>query len=383
MDFTVEPEEVALRSAVSAITSSFGIDYYVEKAATASFTGELWQELGKAGYVGVSIPEEFGGGGGGISDLAAVCEETAAAGCPLLLLLVASAISGEVIAEFGTAAQRDLWLPRLASGTGLIVFAITEPDAGSNAHRIATTAQRDGDEYVLRGTKHFISGIDVADAVLVVARTGTSENGRGELSLFIVDTDEPGLTAERMRVGVALPERQYRLHFDEVRVSADRLVGVEGAGFSQVFHGLNPERIAGAALLLGIGRYALAKASTYASMRTVWDAPIGSYQGVAHPLAQAKIELEAAAMLTARAAWLHDHRLPAGEMANMAKYAAAEAALAAIDASIQCHGGAGVDADAGLVQLWGLARVLRIAPVNREMILNFVAQHSLGLPRSY
>ena len=148
-------------------------------------------------------------------------------------------------------------------------------------------------------------------------------------------------------------------------------------------HGLNPERVTGAALCVGIGRYALDQATRYASNRVVWDTPIGAYQGVSHALAKAKIEVETAALMTAKAAWLHDYGQPAGEASNMAKYAAAEAALAAVDAAIQCHGGNGVSTEYGLIPLWGLARLLRIAPVNREMILNYVAQHSLGLPRSY
>ncbi|RHW28538.1 acyl-CoA dehydrogenase [Nocardioides immobilis] len=384
MDFQVTEDDNALRKAVAGICARYGNDYYTRKAEAREFTEELWTALGEHGYIGINIPEEYGGGGAGLAELAAVVEETAAAGCPLLLLLVASAISGEVISEFGTPEQREEWLPRLASGRGRIVFAITEPDAGSNAHRITTAARRDGDDYVLRGQKHYISGIDVADAVLVVARTGTDPaTGAAELSLLVVDTDAPGLVAQPLPVSVALPERQYTLFFDDVRVPSSRLIGTEGAGFKQVFHGLNPERVTGAALLVGIGRYALARAADYANQRTVWDAPIGAHQGVAHALAAARIEVEAAQLMTKRAAWLHDERQPAGEAANMAKYLAAEAALAALDAAIQCHGGNGVASEYGLIPLWGLARVLRIAPVNREMILNYVAQHSLGLPRSY
>lgn len=384
MDFQVTDEETALRSAVAAICAKYGNDYYTRKAEAREFTEELWSALGEHGFIGINIAEEHGGGGAGLVELAAVVEETAAAGCPLLPLLVASAISGEVIGEFGTAEQRAEWLPRLASGEGRIVFAITEPDAGSNAHKISTVARRDGDDYVLSGQKHYISGIDVADAVLVVTRTGSDAvTGAAELSLFIVDTDAPGLVAQPLPVSVALPERQFTLFFDDVRVPANRLVGTKGAGFKQVFHGLNPERVIGAALLVGIGRYALAQAAEYARERKVWDAPIGSHQAVAHALAAARIEVDAAALMTARAAWLHDQRQPAGEAANMAKYLAAEAALSALDAAIQCHGGNGVASEYGLIPLWGLARVLRIAPVSREMILNYVAQHSLGLPRSY
>jgi alkylation response protein AidB-like acyl-CoA dehydrogenase len=180
-----------------------------------------------------------------------------------------------------------------------------------------------------------------------------------------------------------MPEKQFTVFFSDVRMGAGDLLGAEHEGFAQVFHGLNPERITGAALCVGIGRHALARGAQYARTRQVWDTPIGAHQGVAHALAKALIEVEAAALLTARAAWLHDHGQPAGEAANMAKYAAAEAALAAVDAAIQTHGGNGMSAEYGLIPLWGIARLLRIAPVNREMILNYVAQHSLRLPRSY
>jgi alkylation response protein AidB-like acyl-CoA dehydrogenase len=384
MDFAIPDEHRVLRAAVADVAAGFGNDYYTRKAEAREFTGELWAALGKHGYLGVNIGEEYGGGGAGLAELAIVCEETAAQGCPLLLLLVSSGISGEVIGAYGAPEQRRRWLPRLASGEGKIVFAITEPDAGSNTHRLSTTAVRNGDDYLLRGQKYYISGVDEADAVLVVARTGTDPgSGGAELSLFVVDTGTPGLTARPLPVSVALPERQFTLFFDDVRVPADRLIGTEGEGFRQVFHGLNPERVTGAALLVGIGRFALDRAARYASQRVVWDAPIAAHQGISHVLAKAKIEVETAALMTAKAAWLHDQGEPAGEASNMAKYCAAEAALAAIDAAIQCHGGNGVSTEYGLIPLWGLARLLRIAPVSREMILNYVAQHSLGLPRSY
>ena len=384
MDLTETDEHRALRQSVGAIAEKFGADYYVRKAETREPTTELWHALGDHGFLGINLPEEYGGGGAGLAELAIVCEETAAHGTPLLLLLVSSAISGEVIATYGSAEQRARWLPGLASGTSKIVFAITEPDAGSNSHRLATTAARDGGDYVLRGQKYYISGVDDADAVLVVARTGPAgPNGRAPLSLFVVDTDAPGLVREPLPVSVTLPERQFTLHFDDVRVPADRLIGTEGDGFTQVFHGLNPERITGAALCVGIGRYVLGKAAAYASTRVVWDQPIGAHQGVAHPLAAARIQVELAALMTHKAAWQHDQGQPAGEASNMAKYAAAEAALAAADAAIQSHGGNGLATEYGLLPYWGLARLLRIAPVNREMILNYVAQHTLGLPRSY
>jgi alkylation response protein AidB-like acyl-CoA dehydrogenase len=383
MEFTTPEEHLALRKAVGAIAERFGSAYYTSHAASRTPTTELWEALGEHGFIGINLPEAYGGGGAGMVELALVCEETAAHGTPLLLLLVSSAISGEVIATFGSEEQKARWLPRLAEGRSKIVFAITEPDAGSNTHRLSTNARRDGDEWVLNGQKYYISGVDDAEAILVVARTGTDDNGNARLSLFVVDTDAPGLERQVLPVSVELPERQFTLHFDHVRLGADRLIGTEGDGFRQVFQGLNPERITGAAVCVGIGRFALERAAAYASHREVWGAPIGTHQGVSHALAKAKIEVELAALMTAKAAWLHDHGEPAGEASNMAKYAAAEAALSAIDAAIQTHGGNGISTEFGLIPYWGLARLLRIAPVNREMILNYVAQHSLGLPRSY
>jgi alkylation response protein AidB-like acyl-CoA dehydrogenase len=383
VDFVETDEHRDLRAAVGTIAAPFGGDYYVDHARRGAECTELWHALGDAGYVGVSVPEAYGGGGGGLVELALVCEETAAAGAPMLLLLVTHAISAAVIAEYGTDEQRKEWLPGLASGREKVVFAITEPDAGSNTHKLSTTARREGAEWVINGEKYYISGVNDAEALLLVARSGRDDRGNAELSLFIVPTDAPGLQKIPLPVDVLLPEKQFTLRFDDVRLPAAALVGDENQGFRQVFHGLNPERITGAALCVGIARYALGRATRYANDREVWDRPIGSHQGVAHPLAKAKIETELAAVMTRKAAWLHDQGLPAGEASNMAKYAAAEAAIAACDAAMQTHGGNGVAQEFGLLPYWGLARLLRIAPVNREMILNYVAQHSLGLPRSY
>jgi alkylation response protein AidB-like acyl-CoA dehydrogenase len=386
MEFTESDEHVMLRQAVAQIAGSFGHEYFHERAVTGGKTEELWQAVAEPGFLSVHLPEEFGGGGGGMSELVVVSEELAAQGCPLLLVLVSAGISAELVSRFGTDTQRARWLPGLCTGEKM-VFAITEPDAGSNSHNLSTTATRDGETYRLRGTKTYISGVDEAAAVLVVARTGVEpDTGRGLLSLFVVDTDAPGLGRTLIPVEISAPEKQFQLFFDDVEVPADRLLGVEGDGLHQVFLGLNPERILSASLCTGIGRYALERASAYANEREVWGVPIGCHQGVAHPLATAKIELELARLMMQKAAWMHDHAgnpLAAGEAANMAKYAAAEAGLHCLDAAIQTHGGNGMATEYGLADLWGLVRLLRIAPVSREMILNFVAQQSLGLPKSY
>jgi alkylation response protein AidB-like acyl-CoA dehydrogenase len=378
MDFLESPEHKALREAIGAVTAKYGSAYFAAQAAAGEPTTELWVNLARHGFIGINLPEEFGGGGAGMTELAIVCEETAAQGCPLLLLLVSSAISGELLTRYGTDQQRRDWLPRMAIGDTKVVFAITEPDAGSNSHKISTTAIRDGSDYVLNGTKYYISGIDEAGALIVVARTAPEK-----LSLFLVPTDAPGLIAHRLPVGISVPEKQFTLHFDNVRLPAANLIGTEHDGFRQVFDGLNPERITGAAVCVGVGRHAIERGAEYARTRSVWGPPIGSYQAISHPLAKAKIEVDLAAMMTAKAAWLYDNAHPAGEASNVAKYAAAEAAVSAVDHVIQIHGGNGLSSEYGLLPQWGLARLLRIAPVSREMILNYVAQHTLALPRSY
>ena len=386
MEFAESPEHEMLRAAVRDVAAGFGHRYYAEKSRTDGRADELWNAVAELGFLSVHLPEEYGGGGGGMSELAIVCEELAAQGCPLLLILVSPAICGELISAFGSAPQKDRWLKPLAAGEKM-VFAITEPDAGSNSHNISTTATRDGDVFRLNGSKTFISGVDEAPSMVVVTRTGTDpESGRARLSLFVVDTDAPGLERTLIPVEIAAPEKQYTLFFDNVEVPADRLLGDEGEGLRQVFVGLNPERIMSATICTGIGRYARARAAEYARDREVWGVPIGRHQGLAHPLAIAKIEVELARLMTAKAAWMHDHsddRVAAGEAANMAKYAAAEAGLHALDAAMQTHGGNGMASEYGLADLWGMVRLLRIAPVSREMVLNFVAQQSLGLPKSY
>ncbi|HZT67710.1 MAG TPA: acyl-CoA dehydrogenase family protein [Acidimicrobiales bacterium] len=384
MDFAETSEQSLLRSAVAKIAASFGHRYFVTKARQGEKSDELWDALAGQGYLGVNVPEAYGGGGMGISELAIVCEELAAAGCPLLLLVVSPAICATVIARHGSEEQRQQWLPRFATGELKMAFAITEPDAGSNSHQISTVATPYQGGYRIRGTKHYISGADEAEALLVVTRTGTDERtGRGRLSLFVVDLDAPGLEKSLIPVEIVAPEKQFTLHFDDVEVGPDRLIGAEGEGLRQVFTGLNPERITGASISNGLARYALDRAAEYARDRRVWNVPIGAHQGISHPLAKAKVESELARLMTQKAAWLHDRGLDASEAANMAKYAAAEAALAALDQAIQTHGGNGLSSEYGLADLWGFTRLQRTAPVSREMILNYVAQHSLGLPRSY
>ncbi|MFI9260528.1 acyl-CoA dehydrogenase family protein [Streptomyces sioyaensis] len=384
---TIESEEHrALRKAVAALGKRYGREYIAQTVAEGGHADALWAEAAKLGYLGVNLPQEYGGGGGGIAELSLVLEELGAAGCPLLMMVVSPAICGTVIARFGTEEQKRTWLPGLADGTRTMAFGITEPDAGSNSHRITTTARRDGDGgWVLNGRKVFISGVDIADATLIVGRTEDAGTGRLKPCLFIVPRETPGFGRRPIDMELAAAEKQFELTLDEVRLPADALVGDEDAGLLQLFAGLNPERIMTAAFALGMGRYALGRALDYARTRQVWKEPIGAHQAIAHPLAQAHIELELARLMMQKAAHLYDagDDMGAGEAANMAKYAAAEAAVHAVDQAVHTLGGNGLTREYGLASMITAARVARIAPVSREMILNFVSHQSLGLPKSY
>ena len=387
--FIESEERQALRKAVSALVANYGQDYYLEKARAHHHTDELWNEAGKLGFLGVNLPEEYGGGGAGMYELSLVMEEMAAGGCGLLMMVVSPAINGTIISRYGTDEQKQRWLPGVADGSITMAFAITEPDAGSNSHNITTTARRASgladSDWILSGRKVYISGVDQAQAVLVVGRTEHAKTGKLRPALFIVPTDAPGFSYTPIDMELVSPERQFQVFIDDVRLPADALVGSEDAAIAQLFAGLNPERIMGAASAVGTGRLALHKAVEYVKDRKVWSTPIGAHQGLAHPLAQNKIEIELAKLMMQKAATLYDcgDEGGAAEAANMAKYAAAEASIRAVDQAVQCHGGNGLASEYAVAPLLNLARLARIAPVSREMVLNFVAQTSLGLPRSY
>lgn len=383
MSYHDSDETQLLRKSVASIAGKYGAGYFLKAARDKTGTDDLWSDLAAAGYIGVNTPEAYGGGGGGMRELAAVAEETAAAGTPLVLLMVSPAICATILATHGTGQQREQWLPRLTDGTAKIAFALTEPDAGSNTHAITTTASAADGGWTLEGTKYYISGADEADAFLVVARTRDDAGQDAGTSLFLVPADSPGVGIRRIAMEITAPENQYFVTFDGVRLDEAALVGQVGRGMRSVFTGLNPERIVCAAIAVGLGRYALAKAAAYARTRTVFGVPIGSHQGLAHPLALAHVHVELAAVMTAKAAWEFDNGHDAAASSNAAKLAAADAALEALDAAVQTLGGNGLSQEYELAAYWGLARLFKIAPVSREMVLNHVARHSLDLPKSY
>jgi alkylation response protein AidB-like acyl-CoA dehydrogenase len=381
---TDSAEHAAIRASVAAIAKRHGPEYFLERGRTGGGIDELWHDLGSAGLLGPHLPEQYGGGGGGMADAVVVVEELAAHGMPLLIWVISPAICGSILARHASTEVKQRWLAPIADGTTKMAFALTEPDAGSNSHNVKTTARRTGTGWTISGSKYYISAVDQADAILLVTRDAEHSTAeRSRLSLFAVPTDSPGLTFAPIATSIVSPDRQFTVYLDDVAVGEDALIGVAGDGLRQVFDGLNPERILVGALSSGIGRYAIDKAVDYARQRRVWSTPIGAHQGIAHPLAECHIAVELARLATARSAELFDAGQPAGEAANIAKYAASEAALNALDQAIQTHGGNGLSHEYGLSELWFVTRLMRTAPVSREMVLNYIAQTSLGLPRSY
>jgi alkylation response protein AidB-like acyl-CoA dehydrogenase len=374
----------AIRETVAGIAARYGADYFLQRGRGGDGIEELWKDLGAAGLIGVHLPEEYGGGGGGMAEAVIVVEELAAHGMPLLGWVISPAICGSILAHHASEEMKRQWLPDLADGSRKMAFGLTEPDAGSNAHNVKTTARRTKTGWTISGAKYYISAIDQSEAVLLITRDvdlSTPEQSR--LSMFVVPTDSPGLTLQQIDTSIVSPDKQFTVFLDDVQVPDVALIGVAGNGLRQVFDGLNPERILVGALCSGVGRYAIDKAVAYAKQRQVWSTPIGAHQGIAHPLAESHIAVELGRLATMRSAELFDAGEPAGEAANIAKFAASEASLKALDQAIQTHGGNGLAVEYGLSELWFVTRLMRTAPVSREMVLNFVAQTSLGLPRSY
>ncbi len=383
-------DEIQLvRNTVRQITKKYDRKYWKERSEAGVPLTELWDEMTNAGFQGAMVPEEYGGSGMGVMGLAATLEELANQGInpPLLITCGMAAIT---IALHGTNEQKKRYLPPLAEGRGTFCFSITEPNAGTNTFNIETIARREGDEYVINGRKIWTTGIDATEHILLVARTtaaGEVSDRREGLSLFILDTSMAGIELNKLDSRILSPDKTYEVAYEDVRVPAENLIGEEGQGLRPMFDTLNPERIATALQASGLGRYALTKAVNYANVRKVFnDTPIGAYQGLAHPMARAKIHIELAAQMAWHAAELFEAGTDSrqvGIYANMAKFAAGEAATDAVDVAIQVHGGMGFSGDVDLITIWPMVRSWQVAPVSREMVLNHVAEHVLGLPRSY
>ncbi|UUY04587.1 acyl-CoA dehydrogenase family protein [Svornostia abyssi] len=376
-------EELELRAAVRGICeavkagSGHGADEHKEVQT------RLIAALAEHGFNAPNIAEEWGGGGLGITGLVPIVEEIHAAGHIAASQVLSASIVGSLLEHYGTPGQQEEWLRPITAGTKTLAFGITEPDAGSNTHKLRTELRRDGDGYRLKGQKVFTSTAGESDAILVVARFRGEDGKLGLPGLAIVDGGAEGLSMDEIPVP-GWPEKTYQTFYDDIRVEADQLIGGEEAGLAALFHGLNPERICAAAGGCGWARRAIEIGTSYAKERVVWKEPIGAHQAIAHPLAEAQIQYDLALLMTRKAAALADAGAPeAGYASNVAKFAAAKAANFALDRAIQTHGGNGVTEEYGLTEFWWPVRTLRIAPVSEEMILNNVAQHTLGLPRSY
>ncbi|MNZ18535.1 Acyl-CoA dehydrogenase fadE12 [compost metagenome] len=385
IDALPSEDERAIRESVARIASKYGPSYYLAKAKEKAAMSELIKELADAGFIGINLPEEYGGGGLGMAALSMVIEELGRQGINLMFLTFSSGVGAPILKEYGTEQQKAEWLPKLARGEAYFSFGITEPDAGSNTHNIKTTAKKVGDKFIINGQKVWSTGLNRAEKYLVVAKTGTDEKtGRAKITLLLADNHAPGLTYHAIPALTYYPDESFQVFMDNLEVPEDRVIGEVDKGMQPLFVGLNPERICVASICIGLGRYMLDKAVKYANDRSVWGQPIGAHQGLSHPLAEAKIQLETAALMVRKAAVLHDHDPAlAGEASNMAKFAAANAAIACADIAITIHGGNAVALEYEIMPYLLQIRLMKNAPVSREMILNYVSQHVLGLPRSY
>jgi acyl-CoA dehydrogenase len=387
MDFDLSQEQRQILEYGDAIAQKFDRKYWMDCAEKRVFPQALYQRIADDGFVGTMVPEEFGGAGQGMTEMHLLLEGLSNNGIPLLNLVVGAAMSLGFISKYGSHAQKMRYLPDACSGKSRFCFAITEPDAGSNTIRTRTIATKRGNRFSLSGQKTFITDADGSDYALVVARTTphTDVQRKTEgFTLFIVDLKAKGVEKQYIPVSIPAPETQWQLFFDEVDLGPEDVVGEIDKGFGILFKSLNPERILVGSICCGLGRYAIKRAVGYTRERKVFnDVPIGSYQGLQHPLASAYTDIEMASLMTLKAAWIFDQGREAGEFANMAKLAAADAGIKAVDTAIQCHGGNGFTKDYGIFDLYPLVRLLKTAPLNREMILNYIGEHVMGLPRSY
>jgi acyl-CoA dehydrogenase len=390
MDFTSTEDQQMIVETARRVGETYGLDYWRDLDARSAFPHEIWAAICETGIAGIAIPEAFGGSGLGMLELAMAIETLCACGggSTLSQLFMCNPIFGGVtVQKYGSRAQQEVFLPDLVRGTATFCMALTEPDAGSNSLAMSTFATECEDGWRLDGRKHWITAVPQATSMLVVARTKKVDDvaRRTEgISLFLIDTKRGGLSHQTIdKVGTrTLPSSA--VFFDNVAVCRDELVGTLHGGWRQLLDTLNTERIVTAAGLIGTAQLAIRIAVDYAKERKIFgDRAIGAYQSLQFPLAEAHIQLECARLMNYKAATLHDRGLPYGSESNMAKWLAGHAAAQATDRALQTLGGIGYATDSHVERLWRDARLFRVAPVSEEMVLNYVAQHDLGLPRSY
>jgi acyl-CoA dehydrogenase len=388
MDFAFTPEQDAIREAIAKICARFGDDYWLKKDKEGGFPKELHQALARDGWLGVAMPEEFGGAGLGITEAAVMMQAIAESGAGFS---GASAVHMNIfglnpVVVFGTPEQKKRMLPGLIAGKERACFAVTEPNTGLNTTRIKTKAEKKGSKYFISGQKVWISTAQVAEKILLLARTTPLEEARKStlgLSLFYTDFDRKHIEVREIEKMGRKAVDSNQVFFDGLPVPEADRIGEEGKGFEYILHGMNPERILIAAECVGLGRCAVSRAAKYANERIVFDRPIGKNQGIQHPLAANWMALEAANLMVYKAAWLYDQGKPSGAEANASKYLAAEACFDACQQAVMTHGGYGYAKEYHVERYLRESLVGRIAPVSPQMILCFIAERVLGLPKSY
>jgi acyl-CoA dehydrogenase len=388
LEFRLTDEQEAIRSAVRELAAGFDDDYWLEHDRDHEFPWDFYRACADAGWIGIAVPVEYGGAGLGLVEASLLVQEIAASGaamngCSALHLTI---FGMNPVVKHGSPELRRRVLPRVVSGDLHIAFAVTEPDAGTDTTRITTFARRVGDDYVVSGRKVWISKAQEAEKMLLLTRTTPREEAvksTDGMTLFLADLDPEAVTVRPIDKLGRNAVDSNELFIDELRIAAADRVGDEGSGFRYLIDGLNPERILLAHESVGIGRAALRRATRYANERIVFDRPIGMNQGIQFPLADALARLDAGELMAWKAAVLYDAGLPCAKEANMAKYLCAEAAFEAADRAVQTHGGYGYAREYHVERYFREARLMRLAPVSQEMALSYLAEHVLGLPRSY
>jgi len=387
MDFDFTPEQEQIREAIERLCAPFDADYWLRKDREGGFPDDFHRALADSGWLGIAMPEAHGGAGLGITEAALMMQTISGTGAGLS---GASAVHMNIfglhpVVVFGTDEQRKRWLPPLISGRDKACFAVTEPNVGLNTLKLKTRAAREGDHYVVTGQKVWISTAQIATKVLLLARTTPIEEARGTrgLSLFYTDVDRRFVEVREIEKMGRKCVDSNQVFIDGLRVSTADRIGEEGKGFEYILHGMNPERILIAAEAVGLGRAALKRAAAYANERIVFDRPIGQNQAIQHPLARSWMELEAANLMVFKAASLYDAGKPCGAEANAAKYLAGEACFRACETAILTHGGMGYAKEYHVERYLREAWIPRLAPVSPQLILCFIAEKVLGLPKSY
>ena len=388
MEFAQTEEHQLIRDAVRKICADYPDDYWSVQDEAHEFPWDFYDTMAQAGFLGIAIPEAYGGSGQGITEASIVLEEVAASGAAMngCSGLHLSIFGMHPVVKHGSEAMKQEYLPRVVDGSLHVAFGVTEPDAGTDTPSIKTAARREGDHYLVRGRKVWTTKALDAQRVLLLVRTSSKDEARRKtagMTLLLAELQRPEVTispiAKVGRNAVASCEVVY----DDLPVAVTDRVGEEGKGFRYLLDGLNAERILVASEALGIGRAALRRAVAYANERVVFNRPIGQNQGISFPLGEARIRLDAAELMIRKASWLLDNGQPCGAEANMAKWLAADAAFQAADQAVQTHGGFGYAREYHVERYWREARLMRIAPISQEMILNYVTEHVLELPRSY